>query len=167
MKRVIICLLILGYVSGPGPAQAQDLDSFFERGEAIERLDQIRESLIQFRDFTQSIFESSDLGSKHDVYVLHENRIPEGADIAVGLTGRDFQRNGYLNWDMQNIGFPNWTKYIQGYIEYLELKNNKLTLELSILENQPASTIDSLKAVIKDDEERLMNTYLKEDGWVD
>jgi len=167
MKRIIIVAVFLGGISCAIPITAQDLNAFFTQEEAIGRFDQIREALNQFRDFTQTIFERSDLGSKHDVYVLYENSIPESALIVVGMTGKDFQRSGYLNWDMQHIGFPNWMKYLQGYIEYLELKNKKLTLELSILEDQPADIIDSLRAVIDDEEGRLQSSFLHEDEWVD
>jgi len=145
----------------------QDLDAVFTTEEAIGRLDQIREALVHFRDFTQTVFEKSDMDTKYDIYVLYENGIPDDAEITVGMTGEDFQRDGYLNWDMQHIGFPNWTKYIQGYIEYLELRNKKLTHELAILENRPAGTIDSLKTVILEEEERLFDTFLNEDAWVD
>jgi len=167
MNRIIIVAVFLGGISCAIPITAQNLDAFFTTEEAIGRFDQIREALFQFRDFTQTIFERSDLGSKHDIYVLYENSIPVDANVTVGLTGQDFQRDGYMNWDMQHIGFPNWTKYVQGYIEYLELKNKKLTLELLILKDQPADIIDSLRAEIDDEEERLQNSFLHEDEWVD
>jgi hypothetical protein len=78
------------------------------------------------------------------------------------MLGNELKNVGNQGWEVQNIGFANWPKYVEGYIEYLELKNMKLQLELAQKANAGADKIKALKELISKKEAYIKKKFMGE-----
>jgi len=165
MKYTILGIVLLFY---PCSSYSNEkLEELFNPEVAKKRLKQMDSALSSFSKLTRTILHKSNLGTDYDTFVIPENRIPDDAQIKVSLKGSDLKNEGNFNWAEQHIGFPNWVKYVTGYIEYLEYKSivSQLTLARSL--GKPKNEIDILKLNAKRLELKLIDEYLSERSWVD
>lgn len=144
------------------PPDEQTLEGLFTRQEFEGRLSQIRNALYSFRDLTDLVIARSNLPKDHQVRYMVERRIPHSANIEVKFTGEELKKaaKGNMDWDMQHLGFPNWTKYVEGYLEYLELKNQRLRLKLARLQKLDGERIERLESDVAEREKNLRKNYL-------
>jgi len=161
---VIILVSSIHCVHAQSP---NELDAFFTKKDADLRLSQIKSGLSSFGKLTDTIQDESNLNSDYGIPVIYTKRIPEEARITVTFKGKTLKAVDNLDWDIQHIGFENWPKYVEGYIEYLELKNMKLQLEIAKLRELSNDEITNIKKDIKEKERSMLQEYLGETSWVD
>ena len=161
---VIVCILISSLAHAE---EVGELSNYFKPKDMSVRLSQIKGALKSFRGLTVLIHKNSNLKKDYKVTVMDERKIPKNAKIKVNLMGKDVVGVGNLAWEIQNIGFENWPKYIEGYIEYLDLKNIKLELELALYKKEPLDVIIKLQKKVKKKEKSIRDKYILQKEWVD
>jgi hypothetical protein len=164
MKKEIVILVFVLIIVIPAIVYAEngDLASYFTRTEANTRLTQIRSSLTSFKNLTNLVYLKSNLKKDYKINSFDENKIPLKAKISINMLGNELKNVGNQGWEVQNIGFANWPKYVEGYIEYLELKNMKLQLELAQKANAGADKIKALKELISKKEAYIKKKFMGE-----
>ncbi len=110
MEKTVISFFLLFFSSATYAAQEKN-DTFpslvYDYTTALEHLDSIKSSLNSYTEMTE----------------LADSKLKE--------------KVGNTSWEIQNIGFPNWTNYVQGTL----LKQN---LKIAELEREKASTQEDI-----------------------
>ncbi len=145
----------------------ENIDDFFNKETVELRLNQIDQALSEFSIFTDLFKNNSNLESQHGISALYVNKIPDNAEIKISLIGHDIKTFKTLDWDMQNIGFENWTKFVEGYIEFQNLRLLKKEHELLMLKGSSKEKISKIKNEIVTKEKLLKNKYLEENSFID
>lgn len=111
MEKTILLFLLLFFSSFTYTAQEKDgipPSIVYDHTIALEHLASITSSLDSYREMTEMV----------------DSQLKEKVDNT--------------SWEMQNIGFPNWTNYIKGTL----LKQN---LRIAVLERGQASTPEEIR----------------------
>lgn len=145
----------------------EDLTKFFNRSETDHRISQIDGALDSFRKITGIISSNSNLKKDYGLTFILPHRIPDDAQITVQFKGETFGEVGNMDWETQNLGFVNWMKYVEGYIDFLELENAKLKLEQSRFKNAMPEKIKILQQDIEKRSNYLRDRYIGADKWAD
>jgi len=114
MKKEIVILVFVLIIVIPAIVYAEngDLASYFTRTEANTRLTQIRSSLTSFKNLTNLVYLKSNLKKDYKINSFDENKIPLKAKISINMLGNELKNVGNQGWEVQNIGFANWPKYV-------------------------------------------------------
>jgi len=147
--------------------QEKQLSARFSKDESLGRLKQITEALDGYRNLVDTIGQKSNLAKDYHITVIHGGNIPENAEIVVRMSGKDLRACNGIGWEFQYIGFPNWVKQVQGYVEYLEYQNMKMRLELARLKTSDPLDISRLAREVATTKERLATEYLDPAKWAD
>ncbi len=144
-----------------------NIEDFFNDETVELRLNQIDQALSEFSNFTDLFKNNSNLESQHGISALYVKKIPANAEINISLIGNDIKTFKTLDWDMQNIGFKNWTKFVEGYIEFQNLKLLKKEHEMLVLKHSSKEKITKIINEIKIKEKGLKKIYLEENSFID
>ena len=88
---------------------------------------------------------------------MQSHSVTEGETIVIDK--KDLNKIDNMQRDLQTIGFVNMPHYVRGYIDYLELRNLELDLQLAEVKSEPVSKIESLRKQISLKRESIKNTY--------
>lgn len=133
MRYVTLLAAALVVAVAPGLAGAEPVE--FDMDTAAYRLDQVAEALESFTVLTGILMEEAG--------ALYPSDIPEGAG-PVSIDPALFAGIGYMEWDMQHLGFRNWVRYVRATLEYQRMRIMELEFRVAELEGASPSELDAM-----------------------
>lgn len=169
MKIKIMGLFVFAFfvLSNTCYAKEGTLSDFFKKSDLDMRITQMKSALQSFKSLSNLIYLKSNLKKDYKISTMDESKIPVKAQIRVLMTGAELKKIGNQGWEIQNIGFANWPKYVEGYIEYMELENLQLKLQLAEKSKLGSDVIKKLSDSINKKEANIKKKYLSEENWTD
>ncbi len=138
----ICSVLALAFLMSLAPASAepksetaQSANTLVEAEEFNDRLTDIRGALTSFRSLTELLRKNAK--SKDDPNSAFSTPgTPRTARYRICEDALDLLSVGNLDWDIQTIGFSNWTDLLQLHHKQAELETARLRLEIATLRKQ-------------------------------
>lgn len=135
---VSILALVLSIASAsaePKTEKAQIANTLQDAEEFDDRLNDIRGALASFRTLTELLRKNAK--SKDDPNgAFSSPGTPRTARYRICEDALDLLSVGNLDWDIQTIGFANWTDLLQLHHKQAELESARLRLEIATLRKQ-------------------------------
>lgn len=170
----LICLLVILSPGSPATqpveepvAEGIQMESAFTLSNATRSLESISDGLEGYRDLVQLVRSKSNLQDTHGIRVIHEQNIPEDAEIVIRLTGRDLRSCKSIGWEVQNIGFPNFVQTVRAYMELQEYEKMRLQMRILELEGASAKILSVSENQIRTKRADWEAYFLDKSRWVD
>ncbi len=164
LKKFFVVVMVL--FSTGSLALSEDVQGVrkFTSEEAKERLAQIDASLKEYRAFFDLVLSHSSLPEDQQL-AFYRSKLKPGQHLSSNLSTDEIKEIASLDWSTQNIGFSNWTTYVNGYCLQLEIELLKKDLEIKKLKREKGQ--DELKNEINRLEMIFSEKYAKESNFID
>ncbi len=167
MLRLLIFLFISIFIfcSCCFAAKEKDQQMSFSQEESEQVMSKINGALSDYRNLFNLLLNSSSELSEQQKLAFYINRLPKDQKLTFSVSSNDLKNIQSLDWDMQNIGFSNWAKYIEGYIAFQQLELLKKDLEIKRLKNETGT--EALQEKIRSLQKSLKDKYSSEHSFID
>lgn len=151
-------VLLLLSIAAPGKAAEDGSPISFSAQGMADAIDRIEQSLEDYKALSEALALAAG--------------VPEAGDISTEVVrfevdGQAFSGLETVFWEVQNIGFANWVRYVRGYLASKDLEILQLERELAGLRGVSADSLDSMDAEILQLRIEFEREYLSGDNWID
>ncbi len=167
MLRSLIFVLINIFIlcSCCFAVQEKDQQMSFSQKESEQVMSKINGALSDYRNLFNLLLNSSSELSEQQKLAFYRNRLPKDQKLTFSVSSNDLKNIQSLDWDMQNIGFSNWAKYVEGYIAFQQLELLKKDLEIKRLKKETGT--EALQEKIRSLQKSLKDKYSSEHSFID
>jgi hypothetical protein len=151
-------VLLLLSMAAPGKAAEDGYSVSFSSQGMADAINRIEQSLEDYRALSEvlalaaGVTEAGDIGTEA---------------VRFEVDGQDLSGLETIFWDVQNIGFPNWLRYVRGCLASKDLEILQLERELAGLKGASADSLDRLDEEMLQFRIQFEREYLSGDNWVD
>ena len=167
MLRSLIFLFISIFIfcSCCFAAKEKDQQISFSQEESEQVMNKINGALSDYRNLLNLLLNSSAELTEQQKLAFYRNSLPKDQKLTFSVSSNDLKNIQSLDWDMQNIGFSNWAKYVEGYIAFQQLELLKKDLEIKRLKNETGT--EALQEKIRSLQKSLKDKYSGEHSFID
>jgi hypothetical protein len=151
-------ILILLSIAAPGKAAESGSPISFSSQGMADAINRIEQSLEDYKALSEVLARAAGVPEAGDIST---------EDVRFEVDGQTLSGLETMFWEVQNIGFANWVRYVRGYLASKDLEILQLERELAGLRGVSADSLDRLDEEMLQFRIEFEREYLSGDNWVD